>query len=99
MSTPFKMNGFSGFGNSPMKQKATFNQKFMSFGKTILDTIADEDKPFFKTYTKNKASRKKSDLAKSRKNKTIDGITYDGFSRQTSKHYPYDNDTFKEKGE
>tara|TARA_R110001606_G_C14976778_1_gene603896 strand:+ start:229 stop:495 length:267 start_codon:yes stop_codon:yes gene_type:complete len=21
MSTPFKMNGFSGFGNSPMKQK------------------------------------------------------------------------------
>ena len=22
MSTPFKMNGFSGFGNSPVKQKA-----------------------------------------------------------------------------
>ena len=99
MSTPFKMTGFSGFGNSPIKQKATFTQKVKSLTKTVFDKILNEDRSFSKTYTKNKASLKKSDLAKSRKNKTVDGITYDGFSEPTSKHYPYDNATFEEKGE
>lgn len=33
MSTPFKMNGFSGFGNSPMKQDKGLKQSLVEKGK------------------------------------------------------------------
>jgi len=101
MSTPFKMKGFSGFGNSPMKQKATLGQKAKSLAKTIMSEIthSNPNKSFWDTYTGNKASLKKSDAIENRKNKTVDGVTYDKSGNPTSKHYPYDNTTYKEKGE
>ena len=36
MSTPYKMKGFSGFGNSPMKQKAMTNKQLAEHKKSLI---------------------------------------------------------------
>tara|TARA_R110002167_G_C12210294_1_gene607680 strand:- start:57 stop:338 length:282 start_codon:yes stop_codon:yes gene_type:complete len=35
MNSPFKMNGFSGFGNSPMKQSTIFGKKTSDIKKEL----------------------------------------------------------------
>ena len=47
MNTPFKMKGFSGFGNSPIKQNKSATEKL---GKSIKEGGA---KGYFKTVLKN----------------------------------------------
>ena len=45
MSTPFKMKGFSGFGNSPMKQGLGVTEKKTKKTVDLMKTAATTDKP------------------------------------------------------
>ena len=43
MSTPFKMRGFSGFGNSPITKKTKFWDKVKSAGKGVIAALTATD--------------------------------------------------------
>jgi hypothetical protein len=73
--TPFKMNGFSGFGNSPLKEKATVKQKIKAASKAMLGHMVmphktlglKPGKNIWESYKIHKASAKQYDKDEARK--------------------------------
>ena len=69
MGTPFKMNGFSGFGNSPMKQdkmKASQTKINAETGETIVDENPGSKKETVNEFFKNIETPNRNDTTKSK---------------------------------
>jgi hypothetical protein len=61
MTGPFKMKGFSGFGNSPMKAgKTKFKDKLSALGTAIMHGAKQSDQGINKAIRKYKSEKKKA---------------------------------------